>query len=134
LGAHGTTHDGNICRGTNALIEGRKIIFNTAFRWSGEIFTKALWLVFVIILARRLGSNGFGYFNYAFSFGSMLIVLTDLGTNMFIVKTVSRDTDLAGYYLTNVFFLKVLLSGAVFIAIAVYANAHARLSRVLFVF
>lgn len=131
MGAYGETHDGSVQKGTDALIEGRKIIFNTTFRWSGEILTKVLWFVFVIILARRLGSSGFGYFNYAFSFGSMLIVFTDLGTNILIVKNVSKDTSLTGYYLTNVVFLKVILSIVVFIAIAVYANAHAQLPLVL---
>lgn len=110
---------------------GKKIFFNAALRWSGEILIKLLWFMFFIILARQLGANEFGYFNYAFSFASMLTVFTDLGTNLLIVKTISKNESVTHYYLTNVIFLKIILSLAVFIVIIAYANVAAEPPLVL---
>ncbi len=112
----------------------KTIAVNAAFRWTGEIISKGIWFLFVVVLARHLGSNGFGYFNFAFSFGSLLVVLTDLGTNTQIVKAISKNESITGYYLTNVFIVKLILSGIVLIVIVIYAILASRLPVVLILF
>jgi O-antigen/teichoic acid export membrane protein len=99
-----------------------KIILNTIYRWSGEIINKLIWFLFIVFLARNLSSNGFGFFNYAFSFASMIIVLTDLGTNTLIIKKVSKNRTTSGIYLSNVYFLKIVVSLAILSGIALFAN------------
>ncbi len=85
------------------------IIFNTAFRWSGEILNKALWFVFFVLLARVLGNKDFGYFTYTFAFGSLVAIFTDLGTNIYLVKTISKEIE-SRRELGRVIELKILIS------------------------
>jgi len=92
----------------------KKIIFNTVIRWLGEIINKGLWFAFIIILARLLGSKDFGYFNYIFSLSALLVILNDLGTNLFLTKTISRDKKSGDFYLSNVFEIKIFLSIIIF--------------------
>jgi O-antigen/teichoic acid export membrane protein len=99
-----------------------KIILNTIYRWSGEIINKLIWFLFIVFLARNLSSDGFGFFNYAFSFASMIIVLTDLGTNTLIIKKVSKNRTESGIYLSNVYFLKIAVSLVILSGIAVFAS------------
>jgi O-antigen/teichoic acid export membrane protein len=113
---------------------GKTIALNAASRWTGEIASKGIWFLFAVILARRLGSSGFGYFNYAFSFGSLLVVLTDLGTNIQIVKSISKDEGITGSYLTNVIALKLVLSAVVLVIVVAYALLASRFPGVLVLF
>jgi O-antigen/teichoic acid export membrane protein len=107
------------------------ILSNAVYRWSGEIFNKGLWLVFIILLARNLGSDEFGFFNYVFSFSSILVVLTDLGTNIVLLKNLSRTDDKTTRILNNVLFIKTVLSIIIFIAIMIYANIIGKQSFIL---
>jgi O-antigen/teichoic acid export membrane protein len=94
----------------------RSFILNVSIRWLGEIVSKIIWFLFSIYLARKLGIQDFGYFSYAFSLGSLFVVFTDAGTNNLIVKEISRDKSKTNLYLTNVLFIKSLLSvGVVFV-------------------
>jgi O-antigen/teichoic acid export membrane protein len=99
----------------------KKIIQNTVYRWSGEIINKIIWFLFIVFIARHLSSSGFGFFNYAFSFASMIIVLTDMGTNTLITKEVSKNYSKSGIYLSNVYFLKIVSSIVLISAISVFA-------------
>lgn len=89
------------------------MLLNTVCRWLGEIISKGVWFVFIILLARKLGSAGFGYFNYAFSFGSLLVLFSDLGTNIFLVREIATDASKTSYYLSNIFLIKIVASIAV---------------------
>src|SRR3989339_384697 len=100
----------------------KNIILNTTIRWSAEIMNKSLWFVFMIVLARMLGSKDFGYFSFAFAFASIFAAFTDLGTNTLILKDISRDTLQASSHLSNIFALKMMLSLLVFIAILLYST------------
>jgi O-antigen/teichoic acid export membrane protein len=107
------------------------ILSNAVYRWSGEIFNKGLWFFFIILLARNLGSDGFGFFNYAFSFSSILVVLTDLGTNLVLLKNLSRTGDTAAHSLNTVLFIKMVLSTIIFAVIMIYAAIIGKQSFVL---
>ncbi|MFH2069968.1 MAG: flippase [Elusimicrobiota bacterium] len=99
------------------MSENKRIISNVGIRWSGEIINKLLWFVFVIFLARNLGNTNFGYFSYIISFASMFVLFTDLGTNTFLTREVSRDNNAAGGHLVNLLGLRFIISAAVFILI-----------------
>src|SRR3989339_1852152 len=100
----------------------KNIVLNTTMRWGTEIMNKSLWFAFMILLTRLLGSKDFGYFSFAFAFASIFATFTDLGTNMLIVKDISRDTLQASSHLSNIFALKMMLSLLVFIAILLYST------------
>lgn len=113
-----------------------KIILNTTLRWTGEILNKLIWMLFFVVLARFLGSKEFGYFNYAISFGSIFVMLTDFGTNTLITKEVSADNTKANSILFNVLCVKTALSliCMVLVVAAAFFFSEAPLLIILFTF
>ncbi|MEM2174792.1 MAG: oligosaccharide flippase family protein [Candidatus Micrarchaeia archaeon] len=99
----------------------KTIIFNTVLRWSGEILNKIIWFIFIVFLARYLGNKNFGYFSYAFSFASLFIIFTDLGTNILLVKKISENKEQINLYFSNILLMKILLCIIIFIIITVLA-------------
>ena len=75
----------------------RNVLFNTAIRWSGEIINKLLLLLFFVILARYFGKEDFGYFIYSVAFGSIMATFTDLGTNLFLLKSIVKGKNIGTY-------------------------------------
>lgn len=90
--------------------QNKKIIANAVLRWTGEILNKLIWMLFFVFLARFLGSREFGYFNYAFSFGGIFVILTDFGTNTLITREVSGDNSKANFFFFNTLCIKLALS------------------------
>lgn len=88
----------------------RKIFLNTTVRWIGEILGKILWFGFMVVCARLMGVKEFGYFSYALTYAGLLIILTDFGTNTYLIKAVSKNTDRTEYYIKNVLAAKFYLS------------------------
>ena len=82
---------------------------------------KSLWFVFMIVLARMLGSKDFGYFSFAFAFASIFAAFTDLGTNTLILKDISNNPLRTSSHINNILALKTILSLMVFIAILLYS-------------
>ncbi len=95
----------------------KKIFLNTTIRWIGEFISKIGWFIFMLLFARKLGTVDFGYFSYAFSLGSLLVVFSDLGTNILIVKEVSQDKNKINYFLGNILSLKIIFSIIIFFVI-----------------
>ena len=88
----------------------RKIFLNTVVRWTGEVFGKILWFGFMVVCARLMGVKEFGFFSYALTYAGLLVILTDFGTNTYLVKAVSKDKELTEYHLRSVFAVKFCLS------------------------
>ena len=94
------------------MILDKAILKNTLLRWVAEIFSKILWLVFVVLLARNLGIEKFGMFSFALSFAGMFIILVELGTHQIISREISKDSFQARRYLRNGIGIKSLFFNA----------------------
>lgn len=115
------------------MINKNSIVFNTALRWGGEILNKGLWFVFFVILARLLGNADFGYFTYTFAFGSLVAIFTDLGTNIYLVKNISKEKS-AVDNLSGVTELKIFISVIVFLAASAIAFLTAKKPWIVILF
>lgn len=91
----------------NAL---KTIAKNTGVLTLMNILTIGLAMIFTIAIARFFGDVEFGKYSFAVAFTSLFAVIIDLGFNQLIIKDVARDNTLAQKYLTNIFFIKFLLS------------------------
>lgn len=109
------------------------IIFNTALRWTGEVLNKGLWFIFFVILARLLGNEDFGYFTYTFAFGSLVAIFTDLGTNIYLVKNISKEKS-AVDDLSSVAELKIFISVIVLLAASAIAFFTAKKPWIVIIF
>ena len=83
---------------------------NIGFLLLSQIITLILGFVYIIYIARYLGTAGFGILSFAIAFTGIFVVLVDLGLNMLTVREVSRDKSLAGKYLGNTIVIKLILA------------------------
>jgi O-antigen/teichoic acid export membrane protein len=71
----------------------RTVVRNTAFQAGGEILTKLASLAFYIVMARKLGADGFGDYMFALSLVVLLTSLAGFGTDGLLTREVARDRD-----------------------------------------
>lgn len=81
-------------------IESDSVLRNSALLIGFHVLTKSLAFVSFILLAKYLGTQLFGVYNYAFALTSLFIPLCDLGMDTYLMREVplsqrSRDPQTA---------------------------------------
>ena len=99
-----------------------RIVKNTLFLNISTIVTRGLSFITLIVLARYLGTVGFGRYTFALYFTGMFIILTKLGLDYLTVREVARDKSAAGKYLGHNFIIRVILGTITFILIFLIVN------------
>ena len=87
---------------------GKKIIKNTFILTSGQVVSKILNLILLLVLTRMLGKNGFGLYSFALAFGSMFMVFTHFGINSLLIRDIAQDKSKASEFI-NLTFSSVLV-------------------------
>jgi O-antigen/teichoic acid export membrane protein len=95
---------------------------NTAVLLAGYFISFALRLVYVGALARYIGATGLGQISTATALVSLVILLVNFGLDTLIVRDVAGSPGEAGKYVTNIAFLRFLLSLVFVILLAVVAS------------
>ncbi len=75
---------------THQRIESRSVLRNSALLFGFHVFTKSLAFVSFILLAKYLGTQLFGVYNYAFALTALFIPLCDLGMDTYLMREVPR--------------------------------------------
>jgi O-antigen/teichoic acid export membrane protein len=88
--------------------EPRLVARNAAARAAGEILAKLGSLAFFVVMARRLGTVGFGEFQFALALTGALVVVAGFGTDDYLAREVSRDRRRAGRLLADAVAVKVV--------------------------
>lgn len=103
----------------------KKYLSNTSWLFAEKVFRMLIVLLVTIWMARYLGPEQFGIFNYALSFVALFGVLSTLGLDKLINKDLLNHPSQNDETLGTSFFLR--LSGAVFlIAISSFAITQVR--------
>ena len=89
----------------------RKIISNIGWLFADRILRMGVGLIVTAWVARYLGPEDFGLFNYASAFVALFGVLATLGLNQIVVRDIVRDPSKQDETLGTTFLLK--LSGAI---------------------
>ena len=89
----------------------RKIIANIGWLFADRILRMGVGLIVTAWVARYLGPEDFGLFNYASAFVALFGVLATLGLNQIVVRDIVRDPSKQDETLGTTFLLK--LSGAI---------------------
>lgn len=87
----------------------RTIARNTAVQAGGEIATKIASLAFYVVMARELGSAGFGEYMFALSLVVLLTSLAGFGTDGLLTREVARDREQLHRLFWNSIALKAVL-------------------------
>ncbi len=87
-----------------------RVATNTIARAAGEAVAKAASLAFYVVMARELGTHGYGSYVFALALTGTLLIGSGFGTDELIARQVAREHSRAGYYLANVAGLKTVTS------------------------
>ncbi|MSO42278.1 MAG: hypothetical protein EXQ70_10370 [Solirubrobacterales bacterium] len=91
---------------TEGFGSSRLIARNTIARSGGEIIAKLASVAFYAVMARELGTGGFGSFIFALSLSSVILVLAGFGMDLYLAREIARDRKLVDVLFTNVMILK----------------------------
>jgi len=89
---------------------GRRLIRNMTMQSGTQAVSIALGLLSTFFLSRKLGPEGFGGFNYLFSFLYFFLALNDLGTSMTLVREVSQTPSRTVELVQNVLGLRLAMA------------------------
>ena len=98
----------------------RKYLSNTSWLLWEKILRMSVGLVVSIWVTRYLGPNQFGLYSYVISFAGIFAVISTLGLDQIVVKTLVRGKEREGEILGTAFGLKLIggFTAILFIAIA----------------
>jgi polysaccharide transporter, PST family len=71
-------------------IESSSVLRNSVLLFGFHVFTKSMAFVSFILLAKYLGTQLFGVYNYAFALTALFIPLCDLGMDTYLMREVPR--------------------------------------------
>ena len=86
------------------------ILANTAYRAIADLVSKLCSALLFVVMARKLGGEGFGVFTFALAFVTLVTALADFGQDATLTREVSRDLGRVHRYFTNTLTLKVVLA------------------------
>jgi O-antigen/teichoic acid export membrane protein len=87
----------------------RRILANTGYRLFADAVSKIASVAFFVVMARELGSAGFGVFTFALSFVILATTLGSFGQDSVLTREVARDRSLLDSYFVNTLVLKAVL-------------------------
>lgn len=88
----------------------QRLFKNMGFTAFSQFFTAIIAFILLIYIARYLGEDGYGIYNFALSFTILFTIFSDLGITQFIIREIARKKAATNYYLTNAFLIKCILS------------------------
>lgn len=87
----------------------RKLLKNFFSLTFADLVSKVFELLYVIVVGRYLGVDGFGIITFWLAFTVIINLFTNLGYGQLMVREVARDNKLAKKYLGNNFSIKLIL-------------------------
>ena len=103
----------------------RPYFTNISWLSANEILRKFVALIMGILLARYLGPEQFGKFNFAMAFVLIFSIISDFGLRDLVVRDLVREPDKADEILSTAFILKIL-GGFSVLGIALVAIRYLR--------
>lgn len=105
-----------------------RLVRNSSVLSGAQIASRAITIVYGIVLSRYLGAAGFGSIGAALGVTALAYVFVDFGLAPLMVRDVARDHEAAGRYASNILAIKaglvILVNAglAVFLASAEYPS------------
>lgn len=96
----------------------RRVAKNTFFLSASQITARAIGFLYFIFLARMLGVETFGIYNFTLAFVYSFTPVADFGIERLVLRDISRKPEKTSFYLTRLLPLRFLLTiGAYFAAL-----------------
>jgi len=88
----------------------QRLVKNIGYMGLSQILISVLGFLLTIYLARYLGEEGFGIYNFAIYFTAIFITIADLGISQFMTRELARDHGLFDKFIVNALIIKIPLS------------------------
>ncbi|MBP6291248.1 MAG: flippase [Spirochaetes bacterium] len=95
-----------------------KIFINTIIVNGASFIEKLLFFISNIIIARYLSVEHFGQYSTALSYATFFSLMTDIGINVTLIRALNLEKEYENDHFTNAFYLKSILSIAMYILMA----------------
>lgn len=118
-------------------IKSKLIVKNFIWLFISEFFSKGVMFFLAIILARYLGANNYGKFNFALAYTALFSILADFGLSTLLIREVSRNSERRDDYLDHVITLKIVMSIISSVAIvlsAIFINQPTEIKNFIYIF
>lgn len=92
------------------MVNVKTIFKNSTWMMGSQIITNLCAFIWTILMARYLGASVFGILSFAISLSTLVGILMDCGTQTYIVRAISRDSNLTDRLFNQIVPLKVILS------------------------
>ncbi len=90
------------------LSDAKRIAKNIVFIVGGGTFRAVLMPLFTILIARQLGTEGFGAFSFALSLASILVIVGEMGLPKMVVRELANHREEVGRYIGDLSVLRLL--------------------------
>ncbi len=110
---------------------GARAVRNTMFVLGARVVSRVASLVVVLVLANALGAIGYGRYTTLIAYSALVSVIADLGFNPLYTREAARSPKQLGDYLGTLLVLKLALSAAAFVILAVALYYGARLGGLI---
>ena len=100
----------------------RKIAKNTSFLLISQIISYIFTFFITMYAARYFGASIFGIWSIALSITGIFGIFADLGMSTLMVREISRNLSARDKYISNIFFMKIILSILTFGLIIIIVN------------
>jgi O-antigen/teichoic acid export membrane protein len=100
----------------------RRVAINSGLLLAAYGFQAVVSLVVVGLVARYLGQAGLGRYGFVISFIELFIAFIDLGMSRILVREISRDPTEADSYTSAIWTLRLILSVAAMVVVAIAAS------------
>jgi O-antigen/teichoic acid export membrane protein len=95
----------------------KRVFKNSIWLLAANIVTRLISAFVIVLLARRLGTDGFGQYSFAVSFISFFALLAGFGFTDLLIRDVAKNKSLASKYVNNILSLRIILSIIAFITL-----------------
>ncbi len=114
---------------------GARIVGNTGILIGSQVITKTLGTILTIMVARRLGVEDYGLYQFALNLGGIFGIVAGFGLSRPVAREVARRLEASGEILGDVLILEGLLSSIALMVMTVTALilSHSTLRLVVIV-
>jgi len=97
----------------------RKVVKNTAFLASANVFARVIGFIFFVFLGRILGVANFGHYNFALALVYNFYPVADFGVERLILRDLSKEPQKAQEYFEKIFPLRIILASISIISVTI---------------
>ncbi len=88
----------------------RRVARNTVILLSSKFISKPVYLIYIFLIARHLGVEGFGRYSFCLTFAGFFMIIADFGLKTPLQRAITRERGKTSLYFINALLIKIVLA------------------------